>query len=584
MPNYSTFNTIISDTLSGLQFYPSESQYIPTSSAAATSAEYELYFPSTLGGTLISNTEANPYIIIPIISSSAISSGVDEQLIIRFFTSSHFASKDIENFEINSGFNVLSISSSLYFTSSTNVTNIKYRDVLVNPGTKGSSNSILIRNLVHDLITGSSYYKNGLISASKQGNFTSSIHYTDVNRGKQNLPFLYTGSLSVAESFSFNTVSQGSGTFNFKENTNRLDPASSSFSINFDNTDKESISFNVGTASLGYAASGRTNDTLLYFSGSGNIGLNTNDPQVGFDVLSEEVQFQPPGARKGLKINNEGNIESFNKDVASATTGSEFILNYSRGVTINALSMVSLGFGPFPAIGGDAAAQSLFDGFGTSVQSKLLQQLEGLGFIVPVQTGDTLGAIRWVAESGSATALDPRSTGETAVLKAVVSDVDASGVQADLIFSVAGKTGAAEQVMLLDAGGNHEMTGSLDISSNLNTTTISLSDDITLANNKKIKNANTGGTYIQVVNDDYWRINANNANVAYFTSTQFIVNPDSIANVDFTVNSDNNVAISMNAGDDTLTFGIPITASADISSSGTITADTLTGKITGGSF
>ena len=84
MPNYSTFNTIISDTLNGLQFYPSESQYIPTSSAAATSAEYELYFPSTLGGNLISNTEANPYIIIPIISSSAISSGVDEQLIIRF--------------------------------------------------------------------------------------------------------------------------------------------------------------------------------------------------------------------------------------------------------------------------------------------------------------------------------------------------------------------------------------------------------------------------------------------------------------------------------------------------------------------
>ena len=58
------------------------------------------------------------------------------------------------------------------------------------------------------------------------------------------------------------------------------------------------------TSSLGFEASGRTNDTLLYFSGSGNIGLNTNDPQAGFDVLSEEVQFQRPGARKGLKIDS----------------------------------------------------------------------------------------------------------------------------------------------------------------------------------------------------------------------------------------------------------------------------------------
>ena len=133
--------------------------------------------------------------------------------------------------------------------------------------------------------------------------------------------------------------------------------------------------------------------------------------------------------------------------------------------------------------------------------------------------------------------------------------------------------------MLLDAGGNHEITGSLRVSSNLNATTISLSNDITLADNKKIKNVNESDTYIQVVNDDYWRINANGANVAHFQSTQLTVNPDSVANVDFIVNSNNNVAINMNANDETLTFGVPITASGDISSSGTIT-----GKLNGGSF
>ena len=88
----------------------------------------------------------------------------------------------------------------------------------------------------------------------------------------------------------------------------------------------------------------------------------------------------------------------------------------------------------------------------------------------------------------------------------------------------------------------------------------------------------------QGMDDDYWRINANNANVDHFASTSFTVNPDSIANVDVIVNSDNNVAINMDASTDSLTFGVPITSSQDISSSGAITADTLAGKLNGGSF
>ena len=65
--NYVTLpNTIRTDIANGIQFYPSESAFSPTSSAPATSAEYELIFPSTLGGNLISDSEANPFIIIPI--------------------------------------------------------------------------------------------------------------------------------------------------------------------------------------------------------------------------------------------------------------------------------------------------------------------------------------------------------------------------------------------------------------------------------------------------------------------------------------------------------------------------------------
>lgn len=579
MPKYNQHIAIISDPLNGLSLFPSGSNYIVTSSAPAVAAEVQIKFPPTLNGDLISNTELNPFIRIPIVSSSFTGTGNDEELVIRFFTSSHFQSKHLNNFNVDGGGNnVFSISSSIYYTASSAI-GISFRDILVNPGTSGSALSTALRNIVFNAITGSAPYRSGLISASKQGDFTSSIHYVGA-KGAVNPPIAYTGSLVANKSFFVSQSITGTGLLNFQEAPNVLHPASSSFNINFDNTDKESVSFNVGTASLGYVASGRTNDTLLYFSGSGNIGFNTKDPQAGLDAVVNQAQFQTPGSRKGLRINNEGNIESFNKDASSAATGSEFILKYSRGASVTQASLATVGI----TVEDDSAATTFFNALKAVDQNAVLEKIEANGFIASAQTGDTLGAIRWVAESGSIGALDERTTGETAVLKAVVSDVDATGVQADLIFSVAGKTGAAEQKFLIDAGGNHEITGSLDINGNLNAANATLSGDITLANNKKIKNANFGGTYIQVVNDDYWRINANNINVAYFTSTSTTINPDSGATVDFIVNSDNNVAINMDASTDSLTFGVPITSSGDISSSGAITANSITGKLNGGSF
>ena len=341
-----------------------------------------------------------------------------------------------------------------------------------------------------------------------------------------------------------------------------------------DNKERARIKATSGSFNLTFEVSGSSGYTnSVYISQSGKIGFNTDDPQSEFDAIVSEVQFQTPGSRKGLRINNEGNIESFNKDAASAATGSEFILKYSRGASVTQASLATVGI----TVEDDSGATTFFNALKAVDQNAILEKIEANGFIASAQTGDTLGAIRWIAESGSLTTLDPRSTGETAVLKAVVSDIDATGVQADLIFSVAGKTGAAEQKFLIDAGNNHEITGSLDITSNLNAVNATLSGDITLANNRKIKNANESNTYIQVVNDDYWRINANNINVAQFASTHFKVNPDSGPTVDFIVNSDNNVAINMNANDETLTFGVPITASGDISSSGAITS--LSGSI-----
>ena len=231
-----------------------------------------------------------------------------------------------------------------------------------------------------------------------------------------------------------------------------------------DNKERARIKATPGSFNLTFEVSGSSGYTnSVYISQSGKIGFNTDDPQSGFDVLSDEVQFQRPGVRKGLKINDEGNIESFNKDTTSATTGSEFILKYSRGASITQASLATIGI----SSDDDSDATTVFNAFSPKDKNAVLEKIESIGFINPPQTGDTLGAIRWVAESGSLTGLDPRVTGETAVLKAVVSDIDTTGVQADLIFSVAGKTGAATQKFLIDANGNHEITGSLDMTGNL---------------------------------------------------------------------------------------------------------------------
>lgn len=326
-----------------------------------------------------------------------------------------------------------------------------------------------------------------------------------------------------------------------------------------------------------------TTSSIFISQSNGRIGFNTNDPQSQFDAVVNEAQFQKPGSRKGLKINEEGNIESFNKDSASANTGSEFVLNFSRGTTVTANGINTL-FGA-GTVADDTEALVFFNNQRPQVRNSILEKLESIGFIDPPQTGDTLGSIRWVAESGSVSSFNKRTSGETAVIKAVVSDGDASGIQADLIFSVAGKTGGAQQVMILDATGNHELTGSLGVTSTIRSTNIDVSNDfilggdLKLSNNGKILNSNENGTYIQVVNDDYWRFNANNRHVVNFSSTNVIMNPGNASGLDFTVKSDNYDAIVVDSSDDSLSFNVPVTASGDISSSGE-----LIGLVDGGNF
>jgi hypothetical protein len=115
----------------------------------------------------------------------------------------------------------------------------------------------------------------------------------------------------------------------------------------------------------------------------------------------------------------------------------------------------------------DGEAVDYFNSLKSEEQSSILEKLESLGFNTLPNVGDTIGSIRFIAESGSVAGFSDRITGEAASIRALVSDIDETGVKGDLSFRVAGKEGASEQKLLLDANNNHELTGSLDILGNL---------------------------------------------------------------------------------------------------------------------
>ena len=54
--------------------------------------------------------------------------------------------------------------------------------------------------------------------------------------------------------------------------------------IKFDDNDNTSVAFESGEASVGYENTPRANNTLLYFSSSGHMGVGTTNPINKFEV------------------------------------------------------------------------------------------------------------------------------------------------------------------------------------------------------------------------------------------------------------------------------------------------------------
>ncbi|ASF00034.1 hypothetical protein [uncultured virus] len=331
---------------------------------------------------------------------------------------------------------------------------------------------------------------------------------------------LMVGGGSGSQAFAHNLIQTGSGLLNQEFFEGFPIPTSSSIGLTLDPEDKTS---GVVTGS---------GETRLYLSSSGRVGINTVDPITDVDIRANEFQIQRTQERRGLRINPEGNIESFDKTAGTATTGSEFILNYSRGVTITKVLLEEFD-NRAVSYDDDAAAVDAFNGFSVKEQNRILQLAEASGFITPPSVGDTIGSIRWVTESGSAEALGKRTAGEQANIKAVVNTVGDTGVSSDLVFGLASQTGGAAQVMVLDGSGVHQLTGSIIVTGDIQATSL---------------------------------------NVTSITSS--IVTSSIVQTYGSNIFGD--------AASDSQTFNGDITASGDISSSGTITAATF--NLGGGSL
>jgi len=331
---------------------------------------------------------------------------------------------------------------------------------------------------------------------------------------------LMIGGGSGSHAFAHNLIQTGSGFLNQVFFEGFPIPRSSSIGLTLDPEDK--------TSGL-ITGSG---EAKLYLSSSGRVGINTVDPITDVDIRADEFQVQRTQERRGLRINPEGNIESFDKTAETAATGSEFILNYSRGVTITKVLLEEFDNSAV-AYDDDAAAVDAFNGFSVKEQNRILQLAEASGFITPPSVGDTIGSIRWVTESGSADKLGKRTAGEQANIKAVVNTVGDTGVSSDLIFGLASQTGGAAQVMVLDGSGVHQLTGSIIVTGDIQATSL---------------------------------------NVTSITSS--IVTSSIVQTYGSNIFGD--------AASDSQTFNGDITASGDISSSGTITAATF--NLAGGSL
>ena len=279
----------------------------------------------------------------------------------------------------------------------------------------------------------------------------------------------------------------------------------------------------------------------LYFSGStsGKIGIGTTDPQAAFEVAADEHVFRRRETLIGMKINSEGNVESFNKDSAFAATGSEVILTYTAGgrTTVTAAAIRAVfGDNAIAEDADEAARLAFFDALKPDAQAKLLHFLEKTGeFGVGAdQIGDIVGSVKWLVSSGSTGAsisedgFDRRRSGELAAIRTQITDADDTGAVGQLqIRTSTGKSSGAVTRIELKPNGQMIHSGSINTYRN---NTLFIGETVEDGYDRPISFRHSTAPFIMGIDDSQDRFVIHSAN-AFATTSDLEI--DSSGNVAF---------------------------------------------------
>ena len=275
--------------------------------------------------------------------------------------------------------------------------------------------------------------------------------------------FVIGGGVS-SEVFDWNIYQSGSGKLNQAFYEGNKITASANLGIKLDPADKTSAFI-----------TGSNESASMYFSGSGQMGFGTTNPKTDFDIRANKFYVQQRLDTKGIFINEDGDLETYNRTTSGSATGSEIILKYSRGgqgvITATLINTV-LGGGTVA----DDATRAVLDNFLTDlapdVLNEILQVGEETGLLATrPKTGDNLGSLRWVADSGSIDQefYDQRKDGEASRIQTTIADGGDDGVAGNLQFFVATtKAAAPTEIVRIAADGNVHVTGSVNVSGDVN--------------------------------------------------------------------------------------------------------------------
>ena len=267
----------------------------------------------------------------------------------------------------------------------------------------------------------------------------------------------------LSEIFKWNIYQSGSGTLNQPFYEGNKVSSSARLGIKLDPADKTSAFI-----------TGSNRSASMYFSGSGQMGFGTTNPKTDFDIRANKFYVQQRLDTKGIFINEDGDLESYNRTTSGSGTGSEFILKYSRGgrgsITF-ALLAETIGTGDLS----EGASRAEIDNFVAALNpdeiNKILDIGEKTGLLsTRPQTGDVLGSVRWVADSGSVNerVYDERKDGEAAKIQVTVAEGGDDGFKGNMqFFTAIDKAASATEIMRIAADGNVHITGSLNVSGDI---------------------------------------------------------------------------------------------------------------------